>query len=451
VEGGKLGEVSFDNARPFFKEAVEFIDTALATGSSVLVHCARGVSRSATIVLAFLIAKKRLCLRDAFRFLMLQRPVIGPNAGFVEQLAEWEEELLGRTTLKPGSIHARMIEHSVGLRALSVLSEPFDSTVLCLMDHMSATGYTVSEKGRGKGKSPPMPKQLPKSGAKMTARVPQKWPTVQTEEKRASPEEQKRVELKALLSASHVEQYLHPQIVKRERQMQAFSLIDLTSLEESCKFEGNVAFVWQDEGQGQLFLGNRNVALDVEKLKYLGIRHIVNCAPSAVGCLSDMATDPTTSSFTHEHRVFCTSIHYLCCDLNDHPKPVEGGKLGEVSFDNARPFFKEAVEFIDTALATGSSVLVHCARGVSRSATIVLAFLIAKKRLCLRDAFRFLMLQRPVIGPNAGFVEQLAEWEEELLGRTTLKPGSMHARSFLFVEAAEEANCSNAATVDRSE
>ena len=63
-------------------------------------HCCGGISRSASIVLAFLVKKKRLTLRDAFRFLKLQRPQIGPNGAFMMQLAEMELSEFGETTLQ---------------------------------------------------------------------------------------------------------------------------------------------------------------------------------------------------------------------------------------------------------------------------------------------------------------------------------------------------------------
>ena len=94
--------------------------------TAVLVHCAAGVryvqskiasmlisdhSRSATIVLAYLMKYHRKSLREAFLYTKKRRPAIGPNRyacllpcylflfslqrGFMEQLMNYERELFG--------------------------------------------------------------------------------------------------------------------------------------------------------------------------------------------------------------------------------------------------------------------------------------------------------------------------------------------------------------------
>lgn len=65
----------------------------------VLVHCFAGVSRSATIVIAYLMKYKRMDLRSAFNYCFNLRPVIRPNNGFMVQLIKFEERLFGRTSV----------------------------------------------------------------------------------------------------------------------------------------------------------------------------------------------------------------------------------------------------------------------------------------------------------------------------------------------------------------
>jgi len=72
-----------------FTECIEFIDSARQAGA-VLVHCYFGQSRSATIVLAWLMHKMALTLDDALLLLMKHRPQIRPNPGFHEQLELFE-------------------------------------------------------------------------------------------------------------------------------------------------------------------------------------------------------------------------------------------------------------------------------------------------------------------------------------------------------------------------
>ncbi len=59
-----------------------------------LVHCAAGVSRSATIVLAYLMKYHHNTLKEAFYFLIEKRPQIWPNEGFLLQLLRYETELI---------------------------------------------------------------------------------------------------------------------------------------------------------------------------------------------------------------------------------------------------------------------------------------------------------------------------------------------------------------------
>lgn len=69
-----------------FDSAIDFIDEALQTGGCVLVHCNAGVSRSAAVVMAYLIKKEGMTVNDAFSFLRSKRPAICPNPGFLIQL-----------------------------------------------------------------------------------------------------------------------------------------------------------------------------------------------------------------------------------------------------------------------------------------------------------------------------------------------------------------------------
>lgn len=61
--------------------AGEAAATQIKSGGRVLVHCAKGISRSACVVLAFLLYRKSLRLQDALDFLRSKRPVY-PNVGF---------------------------------------------------------------------------------------------------------------------------------------------------------------------------------------------------------------------------------------------------------------------------------------------------------------------------------------------------------------------------------
>lgn len=56
----------------------------------MLVHCFMGRSRSATIVLAYLISRQTLTLSDALYKLRAVRPQAQPNTGFYQELRALE-------------------------------------------------------------------------------------------------------------------------------------------------------------------------------------------------------------------------------------------------------------------------------------------------------------------------------------------------------------------------
>eukprot|EP01062_Namystynia_karyoxenos_P018630 TRINITY_DN16952_c0_g1_i1.p2 TRINITY_DN16952_c0_g1~~TRINITY_DN16952_c0_g1_i1.p2 ORF type:complete len:359 (+),score=81.46 TRINITY_DN16952_c0_g1_i1:90-1166(+) len=69
----------------------EFIDDSRKVRRGCLVHCRLGRSRSATVCAAYLIARGGAGADDAVATVRRARPSSQPNAGFVRQLALWEE------------------------------------------------------------------------------------------------------------------------------------------------------------------------------------------------------------------------------------------------------------------------------------------------------------------------------------------------------------------------
>ncbi|XP_010636498.3 dual specificity protein phosphatase 2 [Fukomys damarensis] len=90
--------------------------------------------------------------------------------------------------------------------------------------------------------------------------------------------------------------------------------------------------------------------------------------------------------------------------------PVEDNQMAEISV-----WFQEAIGFIDSVKNSGGRVLVHCQAGISRSATICLAYLIQSRRVRLDEAFDFVKQRRGVISPNFSFMGQLLQFETQVL------------------------------------
>ena len=83
-----------------FEKTFNFIEEHLQT-TNVLVHCMAGVSRSATIVVAYLMRKHGWSLDRSLRAVKDKRPQIRPNDGFLEQLILFESRLRKSGVIKP--------------------------------------------------------------------------------------------------------------------------------------------------------------------------------------------------------------------------------------------------------------------------------------------------------------------------------------------------------------
>ena len=70
------------NLKVHFQSCIKFIVEAIAGGGTVLVHCYAGVSRSTTIVLAYMMQELGYSLADAMKHVKKQRFFINPNDGF---------------------------------------------------------------------------------------------------------------------------------------------------------------------------------------------------------------------------------------------------------------------------------------------------------------------------------------------------------------------------------
>jgi len=81
------------NLNQYFSEVFDFIDACRKSGGRVLVHCQAGVSRSATVTIAYLMKKSLLSMTDAYRYLKTKRDIIAPNFNFMGQLMEFEQVL----------------------------------------------------------------------------------------------------------------------------------------------------------------------------------------------------------------------------------------------------------------------------------------------------------------------------------------------------------------------
>nr|XP_019938646.1 PREDICTED: dual specificity phosphatase DUPD1-like [Paralichthys olivaceus] len=145
-----------------------------------------------------------------------------------------------------------------------------------------------------------------------------------------------------------------------------------------------------DEVQPRIYIGDMYAAKDKRTLQAHHITHVLNAADGKF----NVNTGP---SFYRD-----TSITYHGVEAFDMP-----------SF-NLSPFFYSAANFIKNALSSPTGkVFVHCAMGLSRSSTLVLAYLVIHENMTLVDAIKAVSANRN-ISPNNGFLEQLRELDKQL-------------------------------------
>ena len=132
-----------------------------------------------------------------------------------------------------------------------------------------------------------------------------------------------------------------------------------------------------------LYLGGNLVARNLSLLKQLGINRILNTASGV--CPNYFESDPY--------------FRYTSFELIDSPTE---------SIDH---FILHAIAAIENAREEGGKILVHCHQGVSRSATLVTAYIAWKENLPILDALMYVKARRKIVSPNAGFLEQLKAYE----------------------------------------
>eukprot|EP00004_Rigifila_ramosa_P016248 TRINITY_DN3832_c0_g1_i1.p2 TRINITY_DN3832_c0_g1~~TRINITY_DN3832_c0_g1_i1.p2 ORF type:complete len:159 (+),score=37.17 TRINITY_DN3832_c0_g1_i1:3-479(+) len=134
-----------------------------------------------------------------------------------------------------------------------------------------------------------------------------------------------------------------------------------------------------------LYIGDMHTSADLPHLQSIGITHI------------------------------CVVADLLECHYPEHFKYLTV-RIDDDDTEDIMSHFDRCIEFIKEAHTTGGKVLVHCMAGMSRSASVCLAFLIQEKRMPFDQAYDLLREKRPIVHPNPGFVRQLLIWEDQKLG-----------------------------------
>lgn len=141
-----------------------------------------------------------------------------------------------------------------------------------------------------------------------------------------------------------------------------------------------------DQITPQVFLGSEGTALDSSLLEKHKITHIIHiCSVS----------DSTIDKFNH--------ITYFTYELQDSV------------FASLNTNFWKCLQYLQETIQSGGIVLVQCRRGISRSPTLVAAYLMITYKMTFEGAYHLLKEKRPIVKINKGFKMQLQEQESKLI------------------------------------
>ncbi|KAK9516917.1 hypothetical protein VZT92_024825 [Zoarces viviparus] len=133
-----------------------------------------------------------------------------------------------------------------------------------------------------------------------------------------------------------------------------------------------------------LYLGSQKDVLNKDLMAQNGITYVLN------------------ASNTCPKPDFISDSHFMRIPVNDN------------YCEKLLPWLEKTNEFIDKAKVSNCRVIVHCLAGISRSATIAIAYIMKTMGLSSDDAYRFVKDRRPSISPNFNFLGQLLEFEKGL-------------------------------------
>jgi len=134
-----------------------------------------------------------------------------------------------------------------------------------------------------------------------------------------------------------------------------------------------------------IYLGDYESSLQFSHLQQNNITHVVAVLNSVVL--------PPSAALSSNYK-------YLVIKAED--------KYSENMIDT----FPFVYDFIKNATENNSTVLVHCAKGASRSATLVIAYLMKERQISFMEAYNIVRKARSVVLPNKGFLAQLKKFNK---------------------------------------
>ena len=130
-----------------------------------------------------------------------------------------------------------------------------------------------------------------------------------------------------------------------------------------------------------IYLGNYINANNLEEIRRLRINYILNCASDIK--INNLPTD----------------LKYCHLDMIDSPQL------------NIFQYFGKAFAFIESARKNNCNILIHCKLGISRSTSILIAYMIKHYGYSVKKSLDLIKSKRKQVNPNNGFINQLYSFE----------------------------------------
>ena len=130
---------------------------------------------------------------------------------------------------------------------------------------------------------------------------------------------------------------------------------------------------------------------------------------------------PYQSAFKTQELISKGITHILNASCKEYTKRNKYFKYMDVQItddvgENAQKYFRITNRFIDEAQRTGA-ILVHSVQGKSRAPAFILAYLIQKEKMKLKDGLAMLRDYVNEVEPNESFLQQLADYDLEQLSK----------------------------------
>lgn len=133
-----------------------------------------------------------------------------------------------------------------------------------------------------------------------------------------------------------------------------------------------------------IYLGNIIDALNIYSLKKNNIKYIVNVSNKIP-------------------NIYINHIKYYNVIINDN------------NIEHIEPYINKTLEFIKTNRDKGDgNILVHCKMGASRSASIILSYLMMENEMDLNEAIDYVRDKRKIVNPSKIFINDLISINKSL-------------------------------------